>query len=141
MPGVHYLYATYLLDTHPDEAEAEFRKEIELNPSNGDAHAMLALVLSNGGDFAGSLEQAKKATEEEKSPDALTQYAYGEALARTGATKQAVPPLEDAVRMDPEMLGYHLALVGVYSKVGRNDDARRERKTALEMAGGQRVDH
>jgi tetratricopeptide (TPR) repeat protein len=131
--GAHYLYGTYLGALRPEDAKAEFQREIELNPANADAHAMLALMLLNAGDASGALAQAKKAAP----PDALTEYAYGEALIRTGAVQPAIERLETAVRLDSGALEYHMALAGAYSRAGRNDDARRERRAALEMATGQ----
>lgn len=133
-PGVHYLYGTYLLEVRPDDAKKEFERELELDPANADARAMLSLMIGNAGDLPGALAQAKKAIDGEQTPDALTEYAYGEALIHTGAWRQAVSHLENAERDDPESLDYHMALVGIYSKAGRNDDARRERRMALEMA-------
>ncbi len=39
-PGVHYLYATYLLSFRPaEEAVAELKRELELNPHSADARA------------------------------------------------------------------------------------------------------
>jgi tetratricopeptide (TPR) repeat protein len=135
--GVHYLYGTYLLPARADDARQEFQRELELDAANADARAMLSLMMGNAGDSTGALAQAKKALDGEQIADALTEYAYGEALLRAGDWRPAVSHLENAERIDPESLDYHLALVGVYSKAGRNDDARRERRTSLEMAMGQ----
>lgn len=137
-PGVHYLYGTYLVALRPEEAKAEFGRELELNPANADAHAMLALQSVNAGDRSGALAQAKKAAEQP--PDALTEYAYGQALILSGAFQPAIERLEAAERLDPGLLECHMALAGAYSRTGRHLDARRERRTALQIAAGQHGD-
>ena len=42
-PGVHYLYATYLISFRPaEEAVVELKRELEVNPRNADARAMIS---------------------------------------------------------------------------------------------------
>ena len=129
-PGVHNLYATYLLSAHPDEALPEFRRELELNPHDSEARAMLSVLLFKGGNHAEALPLAQKAAEE-RPASPLTQYAYGLALPDP---RQSIEHLEIAARLDPSNLEVHLALAGAYSKAGRHDDARRERKLSIQLA-------
>jgi predicted Zn-dependent protease len=132
--GVHYLYGTYLSYTRPEEAIAELRRELELNPDNPDAGAMLALLLVHANDLSGALPYAKKAAAE-KASDALAEYAYGEVLLGTGDLRPAIARLEAAERLDPEALEYHMALASAYSRVGRHEQARQERRVSMDMAG------
>jgi tetratricopeptide (TPR) repeat protein len=134
MAGVHYLYGTYLSYTRPEEAIPEFRRELELNPDNAEADAMLALLLLRVKDPAGALAYAKKAAEA-KAADALAEYAYGEVLLGTGELRPAIARLEAAARLDPAALQYHTALATAYSRAGRHEDALRERRAAMELAG------
>ena len=133
VPGVHYLYGTYLSYTSQEEAIAEFRRELDLNPENADAGALLALLLVNAKDLSGALPYAKKAVTQRPS-DALAEYAYGEVLMGTGDLPQAIASLEAAERLDPASLDYHMALASVYSRAGRYQDARHERRVSLDMA-------
>jgi tetratricopeptide (TPR) repeat protein len=133
LPGVHYLYATYLSDTSREEAAAEFRRELEVNPENADAGALLALLLIAAKDPSGALPFARKAATQKPS-DPLAEYAFGEALMGTGDLPQAIASLEAAARLDPASLDYHMALATVYSRAGRYQDARRERRVSLDMA-------
>jgi tetratricopeptide (TPR) repeat protein len=133
LPGVHYLYATYLSDTSQEEAAAEFRRELEVNPENADAGALLALLLIAARDPSAALPYARKAATQKPS-DALAEYAFGEALMQTGDVPQAIASLEAAARLDPASLDYHMALATVYSRAGRYQDARRERRVSLDMA-------
>jgi tetratricopeptide (TPR) repeat protein len=133
--GVHYLYGTYLSSLHPQEAMAEFRRELELNPDNADADAMMALLLVHAKDLSGALPYARKAAGE-KAADAMAEYAYGEVLLGTGDLRPAIARLEAAERLDPAVLQYHTALAAAYSRAGRDQDARHERRVSLEMATG-----
>jgi Flp pilus assembly protein TadD len=133
-PGVHAFYATWLLaEPRPQEAIRELHTELEHNPRNARARALLALVLEKLGDSTAALPLAAQAAAEAGDlPRA--QYAYGLALLDTGDTAKALPLLESAQRADPGQLEYHTALARAYSKAGRIDDARRERRTSIELA-------
>jgi tetratricopeptide (TPR) repeat protein len=135
LAGVHYLYGTYLSYTLPDRAMAEFRRELELNPANADAAAMLALLLVYAKDLPGALPYAKKAAAERPS-DALAEYVYGEVLLLMGDLRPAIARLEAAERLDPAALEHHMALASAYSWAGRTEDARRERLVSIDMAQG-----
>lgn len=132
-PGVHYLYATYLLAERPDDVKPELERELAVNPRNADACALLSLLLVQAGDIAGALPLAKRAAEDGPS-SAAAQYAYGVALKLSGDVSQAIPRLEAAEKMDPSKAEYHMTLAGAYSKAGRYQDALRERATSIKMA-------
>ncbi len=129
-PGVHNFYATYLLIAHPDDAMPEFRRELEVNPQCAEARAMLAILLLKSGQSGDAASVARKAAEDQPASP-LAQFAYGLTLADP---RQAVEHLEIAERLDPSNLECHVALAGAYSKAGRYDDARRERKVAIQLA-------
>ena len=133
--GAHYLYGTYLSYTRPEEAMAELRRELGLNPANADAGAMLALLLVHATDLSGALPFAKKAAAE-RPADALAEYAYGEVLMGMGDLRPAIARLEAAERLDPAPLEYHMALASAYSRAGRREDARQERRMSMDMAAG-----
>jgi len=133
-PGVHAFYATYLLgEAKPQDAVRELRTEIGLNPRNARARALLALVLERLGDVSEALPLAAKAAAD--APDLpRAQYAYGLTLLDTGETARAIPLLEAAGRAEPGQLEYHTAIARAYSKAGRYEDARRERRASIELA-------
>jgi tetratricopeptide (TPR) repeat protein len=133
-PGVHYLYATYLLSFRPaQEAAAELKRELELNPRNPDARAMIALLMVRAGASAAALPYARQAAQD-GAMCPMAQYTYGLILAGSGDLRQAIERLESAERLDPDNIEYHMALAGVYSKAGRHEDARRERRTSIALA-------
>jgi tetratricopeptide (TPR) repeat protein len=129
-PGVHNFYATYLLIAHPGDAMQEFRRELEVNPQCAEARAMLAILILKSGQSGDAVSLARKAAEDQPA-SALAQFAYGLTLADP---RQAAEHLEIAERLDPSNLECHVALAGAYSKTGRYDDARRERKAAIQLA-------
>jgi tetratricopeptide (TPR) repeat protein len=132
-PGVHYLYATYLLQSRPEAMNAEFQRELEVNPGNARARAVMALRLRLAGDPAAAVPLARKAAAD--SPGlGLAQYAYGVALTETGALSDAIVHLQAAVRIEPGDLGYHAALATAYSEAGRYEDAHRERQASIKLA-------
>ena len=133
-PGVHALYASYLLSSHPaEEALVELNRELEVNPRSADARAMIALLMVRAGASSTALPLAKQAAEDGPTSP-MAQYTYGLILASTGDLHQAIEHLETAKRLDPASIEYHMGLAGAYSKAGRHEDARRERRTSIEMA-------
>jgi tetratricopeptide (TPR) repeat protein len=133
-PGVHAFYATYLLgEARTEDAVRELQAELAIDGHNTRARAMLALVLDRLGRAREALPLAEQAAKE--APElARAQYALGRALLDTGSTTAAIPHLEAAERADPDQLEHHTALARAYSKAGRYDDSRRERRTSIEMA-------
>jgi predicted Zn-dependent protease len=132
-PGIHYLYATYLLAVRPEAMNGELQRELEVNPANTRARAALALRLARAGDAAAALPLARKAVEER--PDlAAAQYAYGVALTEAGTSHDAIEHLEAAVRLDPANLAHHTALATAYSEAGWYERARLERAESIRMA-------
>ena len=133
--GVHYAYGAYLSYSRPEDAMTEFRRELQLNPDNVGANAMLALLLLHAGDPSSALPYAKKAAANGPS-EAPAEYAYGEVLLASGDLRPALANLEAAESLDPEALEYHMALAGAYSRAGRREEARRERRLSLDIAKG-----
>lgn len=133
VPGVHFLYATFLLVTRPDDVKGELVRELGVNPRSAEARALLALLLVQEGDTSGALPVAKQAAEDGPA-SATAQYAYGVALKLAGDVGLAIPRLEAALRMDPVKAEYHMTLAGAYSKAGRYEDAVRERRVSIDLA-------
>jgi tetratricopeptide (TPR) repeat protein len=133
-PGVHALYASYLLSSRPaEEAIVELKRELEVNPRSADARAMIALLMVRAGASSTALPYARQAAEDGPTSP-IAQYTYGLILASNGDLKQAIEHLETAERLDPASIEYHMGLAGAYSKAGRHEDAMRERRTSIAMA-------
>jgi tetratricopeptide (TPR) repeat protein len=133
-PGVHYLYATYLLSFRPaEEAVAELKRELEVNPRSTEARAMIALLMVRAGASAAALPLVRQAAQDGPT-NPMAQYTYGLILAGSGDLPQAIERLETAERLDPANIEYHMGLAGAYSRAGRHADARRERQTSIALA-------
>lgn len=132
-PWLHYLYGYLLFQTDPAEAIAQFQQELQVSPSNAVVHAMLAWALGMQGDFAAALPAARAAVSEDASLP-MAQLVLGRDLLETGKITDGLPYLLAALKMDPQNLEVHLALVRAYSELGRKDDARRERLLCLTLA-------
>jgi tetratricopeptide (TPR) repeat protein len=136
--NAHYLYGYLLFPTDPDQAASEFKKELEVSPSNATAQIMVAWdsLLRNAPSEA--LVYAKKAIAEEPGLS-IAQLVLGRALLDTGDVKGGLELLEKELRVDPDNLETHIALAKAYSKLGRKEDARRERLRCLELEKDDRA--
>ena len=132
-PNVHYLFGSFLLPSEPDQAMREFMQELQLNPTSEDALAMVALEFVQHEDLNGALPYARKAVAHAPAPP-LAHYVYGLILTRTGDARSGVEQLEQAAKLDPANLEYHIALATGYSKLGRAADSLRERQLTVAMA-------
>jgi len=130
--NTHYLYGYLLYTNDPQAALAEFRRELELVPSNADAAIMGAWTLLLESHAVEALPLARRAADLEPEA-AAAQLVVGRALLETGDTSGSVEHLEHALRLEPGNLEVHIALAKCYAKLGRKDDARRERMRCLEL--------
>ena len=95
-PGVHALYASYLLSSRPaEEAMIELRRELEVNPKSADARAMIALLMVRAGLKSAALPYAKQAAADGPTSP-MAQYTYGLILTSTGDLPEAIARLETA---------------------------------------------
>ena len=134
-PNVHYLYGYLLFATHPDAAIAQFQQELQVSPTSAVAHAMLAWADGLQGNYDDALPNARKAVEEDPTL-AMGQLVLGRAMVESGDTSGGIPHLERVLQLEPGNLEAHLTLVKAYSRLGRKDDARRERLLCLQLSGG-----
>jgi len=136
--NLHYLLGYLMFAADPDESLAEFRRELEIAPSNSAAQVMLAWGLLMRNHPVEALPYAKKAAETEPSLPAA-QLVFGRALLETGDTGGGTEHLEKALQLEPQNLETHLALAKAYSKSGREEDARRERLLCLQITRNEAV--
>ena len=133
-PNIHYLYGYLLFTVDPDQAMAQFNEELVISPESAITHGMLAWAYGLRGDYTDSLPYARKAAEEDPSLP-MGQLVLGRALVETGDVIGGLPHLEAVLASDPQNLEAHLSLAKAYSKLGRSDDARRERLQCLSISG------
>ncbi len=132
-PYVHYFCGYLLFTNNPDQAVEEFKLELSADPSNALADAMLAWASEFRGEYAEALPEAQAAVAAQPSL-LMSQLVLGRALVETTDISGALPHLDQVVAADPSNLEAHLSLAKAYSKLGRKDDARRERLLCLDLS-------
>ena len=108
-----------------ERAEAEFQKDIELEPDLADNHEQLGLLFSK----MQRDEDAKKAFREALRRDAKDDGAYL-GLAKLYLKQQKLPEAlkmaDTALRLSPEIHGGHYLRGRILSRLGREKEARAE---------------
>ena len=129
LPGVHFelaeaLYASPNTADHP-LAEQEYRKAVEANPQDMQAHVRLADVLAERNamdEAAGLYQQALKTNSH--NVDAAIGLAHVDS--ERGDDASARPLLEQAIAEDPSNMLAYFRLSAVDRKLHRTEDSRRE---------------
>ena len=130
----------FQLDNHWNEAEAEFRRALALNPSNIMAHRFLASLLTALGRFDEARDETRRALRLDPAGLGLVKLGFLELSA--GNAETAIDLLHQLLREDPAAIASHIYLGFCYVQAGRLDDARREADTVLgEMDPVERFDH
>jgi tetratricopeptide (TPR) repeat protein len=130
--NAHYLYGSLLSPTDPDQALTEFKRELEISPSNAAAQLMVAWDSLTRNDSATALAYAKKVVAEEPTLP-MARLVLGRSLVETGDVTGGTELLEKELQLEPDSLEIHFALARAYSKSGRKEDARRERRLCLRI--------
>jgi protein O-mannosyl-transferase len=119
------------------EAEAQYRKAVELDPSYEPPHNNLGNILMASGRLPEAEASYRRAVElrpgywEARSN-------LGLALARQNKLKPAAAELEEAARLKPDAAGIHKNLGLVYMALGRKDEAKAEFAEAVRLNAGVR---
>ena len=115
-----------------EHAEAEYRRAIDLEPRNADAHRRLAQTYDRRGDSQKALVEYRKAVE--LAPGYFKNYqGLGDHFASGGDPGEAARQLEKCVQLAPDESDPHYALGTVYADLRRFDDAERELRKAIEL--------
>lgn len=113
-------------------AEQHFRRALELDPNNADAHSEYAFLLSNLGRHDDALAVARRSLE----LDPLNVRAnarYGQFLNHAGRTDEALAVLWRTIELDPEYwLAYQFA-ASAYLARGENSQALTAAETAKRL--------
>jgi serine/threonine protein kinase/Tfp pilus assembly protein PilF len=118
------------------EAEAEYRRAIELNPDYATAHHRYGVFLTAMGRFDEAIAEFERARALDPlsliiASDSARPYAFSHHYDR------AVEILRQALDMDPNFIRARAGLAVNYSLMGRYDEAIVESQKAFELTGGQ----
>jgi tetratricopeptide (TPR) repeat protein len=137
LPMAHQLLGElYLYHSQIEEAIAEFRKELEINPGNAAAYYKLA----DGYSRVQKYDDAERLLQRSIWLDPTSTGPYvllGKVLQKKGETELAVRALQRALAMDPNNPVPHHLLGQAYRDLGKNEDAERELKLAGQLEQSQ----
>jgi len=126
-PNVHFRYGAFLLQQEPDRGIQEIGKTLELEPDHIPALVGLASIYLKRDEPEAAREYAEKAVKLAPG-DFATHVTLGRVLLDTDDGAGAARELETAVRLAPGSPESHFNLASAYAKLGRKDDATRERE-------------
>lgn len=118
-----------------DEAEAEAREAVRLDPNYSLAHLHLAHVLSNVGRHGEALEAIRKA--QILDPFSLiTNAMYGQFLYQAGRLKESLDQFHKTLEMESRFWVAHICMAKAYEKQNNYDEALTACGKAWEFSGG-----
>ncbi|MGA8025903.1 MAG: tetratricopeptide repeat protein [Bryobacteraceae bacterium] len=132
-PQLHYLYGLVLLAGDPDKALQAFQEELAISPNHEQSFISIAGEYLKRTDYASALPFAEKAAAAE--PNLYFGHAMlGRVLVEGDLdVARGAKELEIAARLAPTNLQVRFTLASAYSKLGRKEDAARERAEFLRL--------
>jgi tetratricopeptide (TPR) repeat protein/TolB-like protein len=116
-----------------EQAEAEFQRAIELEPSNGDAYRRLGHVYEQANQMDQALAALKKA--EEVDPNYFKVYQdLGAHYAQLGNYPEAIRQYKKCVQLAPDEPDSHRVLGTAFEDLGQYGEAERELRIAVGSA-------
>ena len=132
VPWIHYAYGAALKKIDPDRALAEFRRELEIQPTNVYALLEIAFELLLRGAAQDALGPAERAAL--LAPDLFAaRYALGRVLVDLDQVERGIVELERAAILAPDVPEMHFALARAYARAGRTEDTERARARFAEL--------
>jgi tetratricopeptide (TPR) repeat protein len=129
--GIHFLLGRLLLsrpDAPADAAERakqEFQKELQIDPSNGDAEFILGELARQNQQWDDAIAHFGRAIK--LNPGFGDAYlGLGQSLVSTTKFSEAIQPLETAVKLEPRNPATHYSLAMAYSRTGHKEEAEKE---------------
>jgi tetratricopeptide (TPR) repeat protein len=147
--NVHYAHGKFLSKLDQDEAIREYERELEVSPSHVPARIEAGYLYLKKGEFDKALSYAREA--EGFAPrNALPHNLLGRIFMAMAKPDDAVPELEEATRLAPNIVDFHLTLANAYRKVGKKELAEKEfakfkaldakRNDELELQGNRQLE-
>ncbi len=124
----------------PEEAEAEFRKELALDPYNAKVKYKLGKVLDQSGAEEAAREQFEQAVKLQ--PTLVpARYELAKTQLRSGQAEEAIKNLQAATASDPDYAPAFILLGQAWARVGQQDKAQEaiQRGRALQAKKVQQI--
>lgn len=142
LDGIHYRLGQVLLskagDAGPvEEAKAEFRQELQVDPRSAASEFVLGELARRGGQWDEAAQHFSRAARIDVE-FAEAYLAWGMSLAASGKFSEALTPLKEYVRMLPGDPSGHYQLAVAYARTGNQEAAAKEmalqKQTAAQRA-------
>src|SRR6266852_1934034 len=131
LPGLHFRLGRLLLSApNPpadvsERAKEEFQQELEIDPNNAGAEYVLGELARQESQWPDAIKHFTRATQLDAGfGDAF--LGLGSALLSAKRFSEAIPPLETAVKLEPQNPGAHYNLATALTRAGRKQDADKE---------------
>lgn len=131
LAGIHYRLGRILVskpDFGPEaaqEAQKEFEAELKIDPSNAGAEYVLGQLAKQNQQWDEAVRHFSRAAKLDAGfGDAFV--GWGGALVSLKSFPEAIPPLETAVKLEPQNPAAHYLLAIAYARTGRKNDGDRE---------------
>ena len=144
-PGTPSLNATYghLLRTmtRHDEANDAFLRELEINPDDYDSNRFHGIFLyENEQKYEEALACFERALRA-RPGDVAVRFQIGLVYNYTNRIEEALQVVKGVVEEHPDFLDGQVALIGLYYRLGREEDAERHRAEAERLRANQDGQH
>jgi tetratricopeptide (TPR) repeat protein len=134
--GIHYRMGRLFLTKTPadsDDAKKEFDEELKIDPNSAASEFLLGEIARQAGQWEEAIRRFGRATKlDEGFVEAY--LALGISMNAAGKFADAVAPLENYVKMQPDDPAGHYQLATAYARTGRKQDAQREMALQQETA-------
>src|SRR5438876_4056326 len=148
MPGIHFRIGRLLLSkpdpapTVAEDAKKEFQQELKIDPNNAGAEYVLGELARQAQQLDVAIQHFSRA--------AKLDAGFGDAFLGLGSSlmsqrkfSEAVPPLETAVKLEPQNPVAHYNLAMAYARSGRKEAADKEfalHREMMQKRGGPGAD-
>ncbi|HXI93086.1 MAG TPA: tetratricopeptide repeat protein [Blastocatellia bacterium] len=122
-----------------DQAEPEFRREMERDRNHSRSIYYLGNIALSRGDWKSALPLLERAAGA-MPQDFAARYDLGKALLQGGQMTRAVDELQTAIALNSKSSGVHYQLALAYRRLKREDEAQREFLLARELNKAERED-
>ena len=115
-------------------ATTAFEHVVKAEPSLLDAHVFLIVLYIKQDRTEDAIRECRAVLQ--RLPDNFgANLNLGRSLAKMGDLNGALPPLQKAITLQPKRPFPHVVLSDVYSRLGREEDAKRERAESKRLGG------
>lgn len=134
--------AAFIAETYEwnwSAAQREYKRALELNPGDAQAHNWYAGYLTYTGQFGTAISEAKRALELDPLSLPISNALAGRLLA-AGQYDEALRQVQQTLQLDPHFAPAHQTLGWIYLHNGNQLESVREFQQALQLSGTEDTD-